>query len=146
MIRLLAVVACSLWFGVVAAVHAGPLDEARAMAHWQAVAAGNLDVLMRDYADDVYMDWVGGPLDGRYRGKAAIGEVWKKFIASNGGKSRPAKFGKIEAYSNPAGTSLEVSAEYGGEKPVKVRHVLTYRDGVLTTEIWQISPNLQATP
>jgi ketosteroid isomerase-like protein len=146
MFRFQTVVACCLWFGVVAAVHAGPLDEAKAKAHLQAVAAGDHDTLMRDYADDAYLDWVGGPLDGRYRGKAAIGEVWKKFIANNGGKPRQATFGKPESHANAAGATIAASADYGGEKPVKVRHVLTYRDGVLTTEIWQISPNLHVAP
>jgi hypothetical protein len=32
---------------------------------------------MRDYADDAYLEWVGGPLDGRYRGKAEIRAVWQ---------------------------------------------------------------------
>jgi hypothetical protein len=146
MLRFLTLAACSLWFGVFSAAYAGPLDEAKAKAHWQAVAAGDLDALMRDYADDAYLDWVGGPLDGRYRGKTAIGEVWKKFIASHGGKPRPAKFGKPEPHANPAGTTIATSAEYGGEKPVKVRHVLTYRDGLLVTEIWQIAPALQVVP
>jgi hypothetical protein len=27
--------------------------------------------------------------------------------------------------------------------PVKVWHVMTYRDGELTTEVWQIAPALQ---
>ena len=31
---------------------AGPLDEAKAKAHLDAVAAGDLEALMRDYADD----------------------------------------------------------------------------------------------
>lgn len=135
-----------LFFFTGQAAQAGPLDEAKAKAHLQAVATGNLGALMRDYADDAYMDWVGGPLDGRYHGKAAISEVWKKFIANNGGKPRPAKFGKLGSYGNPAGTSLEVSAEYGGERPVKVWHALTYRDGLLATEIWQISPAIQVAP
>ena len=43
---------------------AGPLNEAKAKAHLDAVAAGDLAALMRDYADDAYMDWIGGPLDG----------------------------------------------------------------------------------
>ena len=122
---------------------AGPLDEAKAKEHLDAVAAGNLDVLMRDYADDAYMDWIGGPLDGRYHGKEAIRAVWKKFIAANTGQPRPAKFGKLKAYTNPAGTSVEAEAEYGGAKPNKVWHVLVYRDGDLTTEIWQIAPAIQ---
>jgi hypothetical protein len=125
---------------------AGPLDEARARAHLEAVAAGNLDALMRDYAPDAYMDWVGGPLDGRYQGEAAIRLVWQKFIASNEGQPRTAKFGKLEPYANPKGATIEAAAIYGGKTPVKVWHALTYRDGVLTTEIWQISPTLEVAP
>ena len=122
---------------------AGPLDEAKARAHLDAVAAGNLDVLMRDYPDDAYMDWVGGPLEGRYHGKAAIKAVWEKWIAVNKGKPRPVTFGKLSAMGNKTGTSLETRAEYGGVLPVKVWHALVYRDGELDTEIWQIAPAMQ---
>jgi hypothetical protein len=122
---------------------AGPLDDAKARAHLDAVAAGDLDALMKDYAEDAYMDWVGGPLDGRYRGKAEIRAVWQKFIAVNAGKPRPANFGKPASFANPKGASEQQRAEYGGQLPLKVLHVLTYRDGELTTELWQIAPSLQ---
>jgi hypothetical protein len=122
---------------------AGPLDEAKARAHLDAVAAGDLESLMRDYADDAYFEWVGGPLDGRYRGKAAIRAVWEKWIAANAGKPRPAKFSKPSAFANPRGASVEAKADYAGNVPVKVWHVMTYRDGELTTEVWQIAPALQ---
>jgi ketosteroid isomerase-like protein len=125
---------------------AGPLDEARAHAHLNAVAAGDLEALMRDYDDDAYMDWIGGALDGRYRGKTAIQAVWQKFIAANAGKPRSAKFSKLEAHANPKGATVDASAEYGGTTPVKVWHALTYRDGTLTTEIWQIAPTIQLSP
>jgi type II secretory pathway pseudopilin PulG len=125
---------------------AGPLDEAKAQAHLNAIAAGNLETLMRDYAEDADLDWVGGPLDGRYRGKAAIQAVWQKFIAANAGNPRPAKFRKLVSYANPKGASVETTAEYGGVTPIKVWHALTYRDGVLTTEIWQIAPAIQVFP
>jgi len=127
-------------------VIAGPLDEAKAKAHLNAVAAGDLEALMRDYAEDAYMDWVGGPLDGRYRGKEAISAVWQKFIAANAGKPRPEKFGKLESYANPKGASIEATAEYGGTPPVKVWHALTYRDGSLSTEIWQVAPAIMVSP
>jgi ketosteroid isomerase-like protein len=135
-----------LFSTVTCPVIAGPLDEAKAQAHLNAVAAGDKEALMQDYAEDAYMDWVGGPLDGRYRGKAAIAAVWQKFIAANAGKPRPAKLGKLKSYSNPKGASIEAEAEYAGATPVKAWHVLTYRDGSLTTEIWQISPAIQVTP
>jgi hypothetical protein len=122
---------------------AGPLDDAKARAHLEAVAAGDLEALMKDYAEDAYMEWVGGPLDGRYRGKAEIRAVWTKFIAANAGKPRPASFGKLVSFANPKGASVQQRADYGGQVPVKVWHALTYRDGSLTTEVWQIAPGLQ---
>jgi ketosteroid isomerase-like protein len=136
---ILALLSC----GAVQSAFAGPLDEAKARAHLDAIAAGNLDALMADYPEDAYLDWVGGPLDGRYRGKAEIRAMWQKFINANAGKPRPATFGKLTAFSNPRGASVQAKAEYGGTPPVKVLHVLTYREGELTTELWQIAPGLQ---
>lgn len=136
----------ALVFSTTQPLLAGPLDEAKAKAHLEAVAAGDVDALMRDYADTADLDWIGGPLDGHYHGKAAIGEVWRKFMAANAGKPRPARLGKLSSFANPAGTSLEVSAEYGGVTPVKVWHVQVYRDAVLTHEIWQIAPAIQLAP
>jgi ketosteroid isomerase-like protein len=135
-----------LMFSMVLPVIAGPLDDAKARAHLDAVASGDIEALMRDYAPDAYMDWVGGPLEGRYQGEAAIRQVWVKFIAANDGKPRAAKFSKLESYANPKGASIEIKANYGGKTPLQVWHVLTYRDGVLCTEIWQISPKLEITP
>jgi len=131
---------CSL---VSAAALAGPLEEKKAEAHLKAVAAGNIESLMRDYAEDAYMDWVGGPLDGRYRGKTAIRAVWQKFIAQSEGQQRPARYGPISQQANPKGVTLEAAAEYGGKTTVKVWHVLVYREGELATEIWQIAPSLK---
>lgn len=124
-------------------VHAGPVDEAKAKAHLDAVAAGDLEGLMRDYADDAYLDWVGGPLEGRYRGKAQIRAVWEKWIGANKGQPRPVERSALTAFSNQTGASIEARAAYEGALPVKVWHVLTYRDGELDTEIWQIAPALQ---
>ena len=140
----LAVVALSSALGPGAL--AGPLDEAKAHAHLEAIAAGDLDALMRDYADDAYIDWIGGPLDGRYRGKAEIRAMWQKFIKANDGKPRPASVSPLTAFSNPKGASLQARAAYGGTTPVKAWHMMTYREGELTTEIWQIAPALQVAP
>lgn len=145
MIRLL-IATTILFLATAQATFAGPLDEAQAQAHLKAVAAGDLEGLMRDYAEDAYLDWVGGPLDGRYRGKVAIRAVWQKFIDANAGKPRTGKFGKLESYANPKGLSIEGAAEYAGISPVKVWHVQVYRDGSLTSEIWQIAPAIQITP
>ena len=142
----LSIVALSLLCALAQPALAGPLDDAKSKAHLEAVAAGDFDALMRDYTEDAYLDWIGGALDGRYHGKKAIGEVWRKFIAANGGKPRPAKFGTPVSYSNPAGTSVETEAGYGGTTAVKVWHVLVYREGSLSTEIWQIAPKINIAP
>lgn len=126
-----------------AAALAGPLDERKAEAHLQAIAASDVGALMTDYADDAYLDWVGGPLEGRYQGKAAIQAMWQKFVAANEGQPRPARRGKLSVYGNPKGVSLAVEVEYGGKTPIKAWHVLVYRDGVLTSEIWQIAPAIK---
>jgi len=128
---------------IAAGLQAGPLEEKKAEAHLKAVAAGDVEALMADYSEDAFMDWVGGPLDGRYRGKAAIREVWTKWVAANEGKPRQARVGKIDQYANPKGASLEASAEYAGKTSVKVWHALVYRDGQLATELWQIAPALK---
>jgi hypothetical protein len=137
--RILMLLCCAMS----AAALAGPLDERKAAAHLQAIAAGNVDALMADYADDAYLDWVGGPLGGRYRGKVEIRQMWTKFVVGNDGQPRPVRAGKLSARANPKGVSLEAEAEYGGKTPVKAWHVLVYRDGVLTTEIWQIAPAIK---
>lgn len=133
------------WFFLFAATAAlaGPIDQRKAEAHLAAVAAGDVETLMRDYTDDAYMDWIGGPLDGRYHGKAAIREVWMKWLQQNDNKPRQGRTGKFSQYANPAGVSVEASAEYVGKTTARVWHVLVYRDGALTTELWQIAPALK---
>lgn len=129
-----------LWLLTLPACIAGPLDEAKAQTHLQAIATSDIHAVMQAYADDAYMDWVGGPLDGRYQGKAAIRLVWQKFFAANHGQPRSANVTPLKAHSNPKGTTLELVADYAGVTPVRVWHALVYRDGQLSTEIWQIAP------
>jgi len=140
------IAALSVWGMATHLASAGPLDEARAQAHLNAVAAGDIDGLMRDYDEDAYMDWIGGPLDGRYRGKDQIKAVWQKFIAANAGAPRPVKISPLQAFTNAKGATVHASAEYGGTTPVKVWHALSYRDGALGTEIWQIAPAIKLAP
>jgi hypothetical protein len=92
------------------------------------------------------MDWVGGTLDGRYRGKDAIRELWQKFIANNDGRPRTLVRTTIAQNANPKGVTLTTTAEYAGKTTVRVRQVLVYRDTKLATEIWQIDPAAPLVP
>jgi hypothetical protein len=121
---------------------AGPLDEKYAKEHVTAIAAGDIEAVMRTYANDATLDWVGGPLHGIYHGQKAIRAVWQKFAAANEGKPRTFEANAIEAYTHPQGVSFEQKAIYGGKTPVKVWHVMVYRESELSTEIWQVAPAL----
>lgn len=120
---------------------AGPLDERNADAHLKAIAAGDTEAIMKAYGDDPWMDWVGGSLDGRYKGAEAIRELWNRFAANNDQQPRTVTHGPIVQNANPKGVTLAVTAEYVGKTTVRVRHVLVYRDTRLVTEVWQIDPN-----
>ena len=117
---------------------ATPSDDAR--THFQAVASGDTQILMRGYADQAQLNWVGGPLDGTYTTNAAILGTWEKFGKAVG----PLKLtiGQIEESANPKGATVAANVVFEGKMPIKVRYVLTYREGKIVSETWQIDPKL----
>lgn len=121
-----------------ASVHAGPADEAR--AHFQAIASGDVATLMTSYAPQAQFQWVGGPLDGAYTDAKAIQEVWTKFTTAQG----PLKLtvADVQEAANPKGATVSANVLFEGKAPIKVRYILTYREGKIVNEVWQIDPNL----
>lgn len=117
---------------------AAPADDAR--THFQAIASGDLAVVMRGYADNARLEWIGGPLDGSYATPDAIRGVWTKFTGSQG----PLKLSvdKLEESANPKGATVSANVQFEGKAPIKVRYVLTFRDGKIVAETWQIDPKL----
>lgn len=118
---------------------AGPASDT-AVAHFNAIAAGDVPAIMSDYSDSAQLNWVGGPLDGTYAGGGAIRPTWEKFVKAAG----PLKLtiGKIEESANPKGATVVANAQFEGKAQIRVRYVLTYRSGKLVSETWQIDPNL----
>lgn len=118
---------------------AGPAADA-AKTHFDAIASGDLSVIMRGYAANPQLNWVGGPLDGTYNGLDNIHAVWEKFGKAAG----PLKvtIGKLEESVNPKGATVSANVQFDGRQPIKVRYVLTYRDGMLVNETWQVDPKL----
>ena len=117
---------------------AAPTDDAR--THFQAVASGDTQVVMRAYADPAQLNWVGGPLDGTYATTDAIRTTWDKFGKAAG----PLKLtiGQIEESANPKGATVSANVVFEGKVPIKVRYLLTFRDGKIVNETWQIDPKL----
>lgn len=118
---------------------ASPITD-KAAAHFNAIAAGEVDGVTTAYSDDTVFQWIGGPLDGEYRGKAAIAEVWRKFIAAQG--KLQVEVSNMEENANPKGSTVTADVKFTGKTAIPVRYVLTYRGDSLVTEIWQIDPNL----
>ena len=121
-----------------AASFAAPVDDAR--SHFQAVGAGDVAVVMRGYADNAQFNWVGGPLDGTYASADAIRGVWEKFTKSAG----PLKVSidKLEESANAKGSTVSANVQFEGKAPIKVRYVLTFREGKIVSETWQVDPKL----
>lgn len=117
---------------------AGPADDAR--SHFQAIAAGDLDRIMAGYGQDPVLQWVGGPLDGAYRGADSIRGVWTKFTKAN--TPLEVRIEKLEESTNPSGSTVTANVIFSGKNTIKLRYVLTYRAGKLVNEVWQIDPKL----
>jgi ketosteroid isomerase-like protein len=115
-------------------------DSAR--AHIEAIAAGDVDAITASYGPDAVLEWVGGPLDGRYAAADAIKTTWTKFAKANG----PLKAGiaHLQEAANPKGATVTADVMFQGKTTIPVRYTLTYRDGKLVNEIWQIEPASKA--
>ena len=129
--------ATALLFAAQGAV-AGPADDAR--AHFQAIGSGDMQTVMSGYADNAHLDWVGGPLDGTYDSRDVIRGVWEKFTKSAG----PLKVSvdKLDESANPKGSTVSANVQFEGKALIKVRYVLTFREGKIVSETWQIDPKL----
>jgi ketosteroid isomerase-like protein len=133
-------VAAAAFTLISASALAGAGDSAQ--SHFQAIAAGDLDKIMANYGNDAQFQWVGGPLDGTYKGTEAIRGVWGKFAKANAPLN--AKVEQLTESANPKGSTITANVTFSGKNTIKVRYVLTYRDGKLVNEVWQIDPKLSA--
>ncbi len=121
------------------AASAAPADDAR--QHFQAIGKGDVAAIAGAYAPKAQLEWVGGPLDGTYRGAKAIEGVWQKFTKAQGPLEVTAE--TVEEAANPKGATVTANVVYKGKQPLKVRQVVTYRDGHIVAETWQVAPKLE---
>jgi hypothetical protein len=128
-------------FGLSATALAGPASD-QARQHFNAIAQGEVEQLMSGYNPAATLQWVGGPLDGVYAGDARLREVWTRFATAQG-KLDVAVNNVLES-ANPKGATVTANVEFTGKNSIKVRYLLTYRDGKIVNEVWQIDPNLGA--
>ena len=139
MFKTLSLSACAaaILFAATGAI-AAPTDDAK--AHFQAIGSGDLAIVMRGYADNAQFNWVGGPLDGTYTSSDAIRGAWEKLMKSQG--TMKVSVDKLEESANPKGSTISANVQFEGKAPIKVRYVLTFREGKIVSETWQIDPKL----
>ncbi|MBC7940536.1 MAG: nuclear transport factor 2 family protein [Chitinophagaceae bacterium] len=131
--------AISLAAGLIGAAHAGQAAN-DATTHFQAIATGDVSVLMRGYNDAAQLQWLGGPLDGSYAGAPAIRGVWEKLGKAQGPLKVTVE--SLEESANPKGATVTANVLFVGKAPIKVRYVLVYRDNLIVSETWQVDPKL----
>ncbi len=138
--RLSSVAGLVLLAGCVSGPAAAETATERAAAHFDAIAQGRVAAVTAAYTEASTFQWVGGPLDGAYTGKAAIAEVWRKFTGAQG--PLDVEVMNIAENANPKGATVTADVKFLGKKTIPVRYVLTYRGDALVSEIWQIDPKL----
>jgi len=119
-----------------ASAHAGAADDTE--RHIRAIATHDIYALMSGYAEGATMVWVGGPLDGTYRGDAQLRELWAKFAKAQG--PLEVAIAQVQENTNPKGATVSANARYRGAAQTKVRQVVVFRDGKIVSEVWQIDP------
>lgn len=127
-------------FGLVATPAFAKMMAPDAQMHFRAVAGGNVSGIMSQYAPDATVLWIGGPLNGSYKGVKAIRSVWGKFAHAAGKMKEEAS--DIVVGMNPKGMTVTANVRFIGKKTIPVRYVLAYRNGMIVDEIWQIAPHL----
>ncbi len=126
-----------------------------AYAHWNDIAIENATLIASEYSQEAVLNWIGGPLHGKYIGASNITSVWSKFSSiyeyvvwyaeeppyvSVQGTSAMAK-AKLQFLVFPFNSSTN---KYPHAILLNVNDTLTFSyigsTWLITSEIWQVSP------
>ena len=108
------------------------------LAHFKAIADGKTDTLKRQYAQNARLEWVGGPLGGTYTTTDAINGVWSKFTTAQGKLNHSVE--DLKEVTNPKGSTVTARVQFAGKATINVLYIMTYREGKIVNETWQIVP------
>jgi len=122
---------------------AGPATDS-AQNRFNSIATGDINSILTQYQDSATLHWLGGPLDGTYSGRDSLSTVWSKFSKAQGQMKVEVK--NLVEHANPKGSTVTADVFFAGKKTVPVHYVLSYREGKLVNEIWQVSPSLAKNP
>ncbi len=117
------------------------IAHARTMVlkHWSAVANGNANKLDNQYANNAVVVWIGGKLNGTYKGQKAIDDLWSRFVNA----SAPMQFQVRHIWYDVSDGHPTVSEDVvlkgvgGNGNPIHVTSTLVYKNGKIVGEVWQ---------
>ncbi len=118
----------------------GPALPPRGLAeyHWEAIAKNDVGMTTISYSPNATLEWVGGPLQGRYAGPTAIAEVWTKFFIAQG----PSGLDVSNVQERPEAGKHTVTARviFKGRRAVPVDYTLIFEGGQIVAETWRVRP------
>ncbi|GHE05370.1 hypothetical protein U879_02970 [Defluviimonas sp. 20V17] len=120
-----------------AAMHAP--DAAR---HFRDVATGRVGAIMAQYSPHATLNWVGGTLNGTYRGTEAIKDVWQRFEHDMG--KMTAHVSDVKVSGGKSGMTVTADVRFSGKMTVPARYVLVYRNHKIVDEVWQLASKTKA--
>ena len=136
--RLAVVTVPSMLFCLIGVPALAGQAEDLAKARIRSIASGDVGAVDAAYGSSSALEWVGGPLDGRYATPDELHQVWQKFTGAQG--QQKATIAGISEAASPKGSTVVADVTFVGKNTVRVRYVLTYRDDKLVNEVWQVNP------
>ena len=106
-------------------------DEA--LLHWMYIAMEDLEELKGQYAPNAVLYWLGGPLNGEYKGVDRIAGVWSKFFTANGDEYLRVKNLKVYAIGEEVYVAADVAfhmkrAATGQWVKLSLTYILVFRE------------------
>jgi len=112
--------------------------EERARIHWTAITKNDLAATTRDYSGHSVLDWVGGPLNGKYTGPEAIRGVWGKFFEGQGPLT--VDISNVQVKEQDSTQTVTARTIFKGKVTIPVDYTLVYQGRCLAAETWKIRP------
>ena len=106
--------------------------------HWEAIARNDVGMTTILYGPNAVLEWVGGPLQGRYAGPTAIAEVWTRFFI----QQRPIEVDVSNVQERVEGGRQTVMATtlFKGLRTLTVDSTLVFEAGRIVAETWRVRP------
>ena len=131
---------------------------AKSAKSWQARLDKAADALTEQFVESLSVDWrlakydiAGSVVHAKMLARVGLisrtelGEIVRGLTSIgqdiDAGRLK-ADISHLQEAANPKGATVTADVVFKGKTAIPVRYVLTYRDGKLVAEIWQIDPRL----